>query len=709
LFVYDFIFKGLFLLYEKASFHSNLFLTMGTPLLSSRAKPLVGDFSVPGDKSISHRALMLSSQVIGTTHITGLLEGEDVLHTADALRQMGVNIHRLGTGRWEVEGVGIGGLAESDNILEMGNSGTSTRLLMGLVTPYPFTSFFTGDASLRSRPMTRVTIPLEKMGAKTISRSKGRLPLALTGTSMPMPITYKLPVASAQVKSAIMLAGLNTSGITRVIEPEPTRDHTENMLRYLGYRVDRKTLEDGSIAISLQGHQELPSQDRELNVPGDPSSAAFLIVAALITPGSEITLHNICINPLRTGLFETLREMGARLEYVNLRKVAGEPVADIHVAYTERLRGIEVPAERAPSMIDEYPILAIAASFARGKSIMHGLGELRVKESDRLTAIIDGLMECKVKAWANGDSLYIEGSVSGAKGGGKIYTKLDHRIAMSFLVMGMASESPVEIDDAAAIATSFPGFVPLVNSMGAQIRAADGSSLQPKPARRKTDRGIYVPPMAIAIDGPAASGKGTLARRLAEHLGYAYLDTGSLYRAVGMKLIYADKDPNDKQAAIEAALNIDEEDFANPRLRQERIGQAASIVSAIPEVRQILLDYQRQFAHRPQGAVLDGRDIGTIVCPDAPVKIFMTASLESRARRRHRELQGQGIEVVYQSVFNELVERDKRDETRNAAPLIPAPDAVIIDTSEMDANTVFDQVLRLVESRAIARTPEQVG
>lgn len=627
---------------------------------------------------------MLSSQILGTTTISGLLEGDDVLNTAKALKMLGVPIQQAQNHTWEVKGVGIGGLSESDNVLDMGNSGTSTRLLMGLLTPYPFTTFFTGDDSLRTRPMARVATPLAKMGAKIVARTGHKLPLALTGSSDCLPIEYRLPVASAQVKSAILLAGLNSPGITRVIEPQPTRDHTENMLKFLGFRVLCEQEDDGAVCVSVPGYQRIAPQNITLTVPGDPSSAAFLIVAALICPNSSLYIRNVCINPLRTGIITTLLEMGARIELHHEREVAGEKVADILVV-SSKLKAITVPANRAPSMIDEYPILAVAAAFAEGTSVMHGLGELRVKESDRLKAIILSLEACGVEAHAEGDTLLVKGCEGKPRGGATITTHFDHRIAMSFLVFGMASAQPVTIDDASSIQTSFPNFVHLFNGMGANIR--DLRQLLPAANHQ---------PLVIAIDGPAASGKGTLARRLAEYFNLEYLDTGSLYRAVGMKIVYAGKEPNDVVAAEEAARSIDVEDLANPRLRQERIGQAASIVSAFPEVRQALLEFQREFAHSRQGAVLDGRDIGTVVCPDADFKFFITATLYARAKRRHKELQGQGIEVIFESVLDDLRERDERDEKRSIAPLRPSEDAFIIDSSAHDADEVFDTVREVI-------------
>ena len=644
---------------------------------------------------------MLSSQVAGTTTIRGLLEGEDVLNTAKALQSLGVTIRKTDT-HWEVEGVGIGGLAESDNVLDLGNSGTSTRLLMGLVTPYKFTTFFTGDDSLRSRPMARVMTPLEQMGAKIAARDGNKLPLALTGTADTLPITYRMPVASAQVKSAILLAALNTTGTTTVIEPQPTRDHSENMLKGLGFKIDTKKLEDGAISVSLTGHQKITYADREIAVPGDPSSAAFLAIAALICPDAKLTIKNVCVNPLRAGLFTTLKEMGANIEFKNERDVAGEKVADISVA-SSQLKGVVVPAGRAPSMIDEYPILAVAAAFAKGETVMHGLSELRVKESDRLNAIVESLTACGVKARADGDSLYVTGGT--VAGGATVTTHYDHRIAMAFLVLGMASQQPVIVDDAAAIKTSFPNFVGLMNGLGARISAPirgeagrgarHGNTEQVSPHPNPPPNGEGTP-LIIAVDGPAASGKGTLARRLAEDLGLDYLDTGGLYRAVGMKLVYGGKDPSDVKAAVEAANAIDADDLANPRLRQERIGQAASIVSAYPEVRAALLEFQRRFAHSKKGAVLDGRDIGTVVCPDADFKFFITATLYARAKRRHKELQGEGIQVIFESVLEDLRERDERDEKRAIAPMRPAEDAFLIDTSAHDASQVFETAKHVV-------------
>lgn len=433
-----------------------------TPLKSSKSTSLSGKINVPGDKSISHRSLMLSSIAIGTAKITGILEGEDVIATANALRKLGVNIKKEND-IWYVDGVGVGGLHEPEAVLDMGNAGTGARLMMGLVSPYNFNTIFTGDASLCKRPMARVTVPLEKMGARFLTRSGNRLPLTVIGSSELIPITYELPVASAQVKSAIILAGINTPGITTVIENEATRDHTELMLRGLGAEITTQEKE-GKRHISIKGYPKLKTID--IKVPSDPSSAAFPIVAAIITPDSEITVKNVCMNPNRTGLFITLQEMGADITIFNERVEAGEQVADI-TARSSKLKGIKVPASRAPSMIDEYPVLSVAASVAEGTTIMEGLAELKVKESNRLQAIADGLVENGVKCEVGEESLTVHGGK--VQGGGLVKTHMDHRIAMSFLIMGMVSENPITVDDGEMINTSFPGFVEIMNKAGTKI------------------------------------------------------------------------------------------------------------------------------------------------------------------------------------------------------------------------------------------------
>ncbi len=436
------------------------------PLRAARpAAPLGGTLRVPGDKSISHRALMFGALAIGETRIAGLLEGEDVLRTAAAMRALGAEVAQDGPGAWRVAGRGIGGLVEPADVLDMGNSGTAARLLCGILASHPLFAVMTGDASLRRRPMRRVTDPLAQCGARFTARAGGRLPLAIEGAVDAMPLEYRLPVASAQVKSALLLCGLNAPGITRVEEPEATRDHSENMLRHFGATVRVERDGHGRV-IELVGQPELRAAD--ILVPGDSSSAAFPLVAALIVPGSMLRIEGVGLNPLRTGLFATLREMGADLTVENERIEGGEPVGDL-VARHGPLRAVEVPPGRAPSMIDEYPILAVAAACAAGTTRMRGLRELRVKESDRLAATAALLAANGVAVEVEGDDLVVQGTGAPPAGGGLVETHMDHRIAMSALILGLAATTAVQVDEAAFIDTSFPGFVALMNGLGAAI------------------------------------------------------------------------------------------------------------------------------------------------------------------------------------------------------------------------------------------------
>lgn len=436
------------------------------PWVSSPAtRPLSGLIAVPGDKSISHRALMFGALAIGETRITGLLTGEDVLRTAAAMRALGAEVTHDSDGTWRVAGRGIGGLSEPADVLDMGNSGTAARLLCGILATHPLFAVMTGDASLRGRPMRRVIDPLSMTGARFASREGGRLPLAVEGARDPLPLEYRVPVPSAQVKSAVLLAGLNAPGETRVEEPEATRDHSENMLRHFGATVRVEVMGHGRV-ITLQGQPELRAAD--VVVPGDPSSAAFPVVAALLVPGSALTIPAVGLNPLRCGLFTTLGEMGADVTIQNSRVEGGEPVGDLLVRFGT-LRGIEVPPERAPSMIDEYPVLAVAAAAAQGVTRMRGLKELRVKESDRLSATAALLSANGVKVTIEGDDLIVTGSGGPPPGGGRVVTHMDHRIAMAALVLGMAAAQPVTVDDASFIDTSFPGFATLMNGAGARL------------------------------------------------------------------------------------------------------------------------------------------------------------------------------------------------------------------------------------------------
>jgi 3-phosphoshikimate 1-carboxyvinyltransferase len=431
---------------------------------------LTGRVRVPGDKSISHRALIFGALASGRTQVSGLLEGADVLATAAALRAMGAKITRLSCGRYEIMGCGTLGLHSPESVLDLGNSGTGARLLMGVVAGHPFCATFTGDASLNARPMARVIEPLRRMGAQVTAREGGYLPLSVRGADAVLPIRYRLPVASAQVKSAVLLAGLGGRGDTIVIEPVRSRDHTERMLPTFGAQLEIGADEEGNRLIRLKGEAEL--KPAQLTIPADPSSAAFLAVAALILPGSELIIENVCLNPLRAGLFETLVEMQGDIAFENRREEGGEKVADLHVR-TSSLHAVEVPASRAPAMIDEYPILAVAAACARGTTRMHGLAELKVKESDRLLATENMLRGAGVICRSGADWLEVAGcGEKGIEGGGCIATQLDHRIAMSALILGLASRRGLGIDDAAMIDTSFPGFAGLLRGLGAQLHVA---------------------------------------------------------------------------------------------------------------------------------------------------------------------------------------------------------------------------------------------
>ncbi len=435
------------------------------PMIAHPAEALAGIVKVPGDKSISHRALLLAASAIGETPIHGLLESEDVLATAAALRALGVEIVRDDDG-WRVSGRGVGGLSEADRVLDLGNSGTGVRLLMGLVASQPILTLFCGDASLSRRPMMRVIEPLGRMGAQVWARGGGRLPLCVRGSTEPLPIDYELPVASAQVKSAILLAGLSAPGWTTVTEPLPTRDHSERLLRHFGATVHAEPLPGGGRRITLEGQPELAANP--VLVPGDISSAAFPMTAALLVPGSNVLLSNVGMNPHRVGLLQTLQEMGARITAIGSREEGGEPVCDLGIE-AGPLRGVDVPESRVPSMIDEFPILAVAAACASGTTTMRGLKELRVKESDRLAAIVEGLEACGISVRAGEDWLEIDGAGGPPPGGGVVRTRFDHRIAMSFLILGLAARQPVRIDDGAAIATSFPSFPIVMTELGAKI------------------------------------------------------------------------------------------------------------------------------------------------------------------------------------------------------------------------------------------------
>ena len=437
-----------------------------TPMSAHKSSGLSGEAHVPGDKSISHRSLIFGAMAVGETRVTGLLEGQDVLDTAKAMRSFGADVEKQGD-TWVVQGVGVGGFAEPDHVIDCGNSGTGVRLIMGAMATCPIAATFTGDASLNKRPMARVTDPLALFGARSYGRSGGRLPMTIIGAENPVPVTYTTPVPSAQVKSAVLLAGLNAPGQTVVIEREATRDHSERMLAGFGAQIVTEDTDEGHV-ITLTGQPELKPQT--IIVPRDPSSAAFPVCAALITEGSDVLVPNIGLNPTRAGLFYTLQDMGADLTFENMREEGGEPVADLRAKYSPDLKGIEVPAERAASMIDEYPVLSVVAAFAEGKTYMPGVKELRVKESDRIDAMATGLRAAGVDVDEGEDWWTVHGRGFGDVAGGvTVKTHLDHRIAMSFLVMGFATDAPMTVDDSGPISTSFPIFENLMTQLGAKL------------------------------------------------------------------------------------------------------------------------------------------------------------------------------------------------------------------------------------------------
>jgi 3-phosphoshikimate 1-carboxyvinyltransferase len=440
------------------------------PMTARKSGPLTGRAEVPGDKSISHRALILGAMAVGETKVTGLLEGQDVLDTAKAMRAFGAEVVQHGPGEWSVHGVGVGGFAEPTNVIDCGNSGTGVRLIMGCMATSPITATFTGDASLNKRPMGRVTDPLALFGAKAYGRQGGRLPMTIVGAADPVPVRYTVPMPSAQVKSAVLLAGLNAPGQTVVIEKDPTRDHSERMLRGFGAELTVEATDEGHV-ITLTGQPELRPQT--VAVPRDPSSAAFPVCAALIVEGSDILVPGVSQNPTRNGLYTTLVEMGADIEFQNLREEGGEPVADLRVK-SSGLKGIVVPPDRAASMIDEYPVLSVVAAFAEGVTVMRGVKELRVKESDRIDAMARGLEACGVRIEEDEDTLIVHGMGSGGvPGGATCKSHLDHRIAMSFLVLGLAARKPVSVDDGSPIATSFPVFEGLMAGLGAVVERSN--------------------------------------------------------------------------------------------------------------------------------------------------------------------------------------------------------------------------------------------
>ena len=644
---------------------------------------LKGRLRVPGDKSISHRSIMLGALAEGITEVSGFLEGEDSLATLAAFRAMGVDIAGPQQGRVTIQGVGLHGLAAPSAPLDLGNSGTSMRLLSGLLAGQSFESELVGDQSLMGRPMRRVTEPLTAMGARIETAAGGTAPLHIRGGQQLHAMNYEMPVASAQVKSCVLLAGLYADGRTCVTEPAPTRDHTERMLAGMGYVVQR----EGATAC-LQGGGQLKAAT--IDVPADISSAAFFLVGASIAPGSDLLLEHVGINPTRTGVIDILRLMGADIEVIDVREAGGEPVADLRVRAAP-LHGIDIPEALVPLAIDEFPALFVAAACAEGTTRLRGAKELRVKESDRIQVMADGLQALGVSALATPDGMIIEG---GAIAGGSVSSHGDHRIAMSFAMAALRANERIEIDDCANVNTSFPAFVELAARTGLGISSP--STLPP----------------VITIDGPSGSGKGTVSRAVARTLGFHFLDSGALYRilalAAGRLGISLQDEP--ALAALSARLEIcfpaDSEDErvlldgedVEALIRTEEAGSGASQVAALAAVREALLQRQRDFC-RPPGLVADGRDMGTVVFPQAIAKIFLVASAEERADRRCKQLNNKGIKSDYAGILADIQARDQRDENRSVAPLRAASDAERVDTTKLDIPATIQRVSDLVKKR----------
>ncbi|MCP5091140.1 MAG: 3-phosphoshikimate 1-carboxyvinyltransferase [Gammaproteobacteria bacterium] len=640
--------------------------------------------TVPGDKSVSHRALMLGSVAEGRTEVSGFLAGEDCLQTLAAMRAMGVTIEQPGVAELNIEGVGLHGLKAPTTELDLGNSGTAMRLMAGLLASQRFDSTLVGDASLTSRPMERVIAPLTRMGAAIDSDRDGSPPLQIAGGLRLHGIDYEMPVASAQVKSAVLLAGLYADGTTSVTEPNVTRDHTERMLRSMGAEV----AVDGN-RISIEGGQHLSGC--RVQVPADLSSASFVILAALLAESANVLISNVGVNPTRTGVIDILQGMGGDICLENARLLAEEPVADIRVR-SSKLCGSVVAPELVSLAIDEFPVLFVAAAAAAGKTVFSGIGELRVKESDRIAAMADGMRKLGIRVDESPDGAVVHG---GQFSGGTVDSFGDHRVAMALAVAGTVAADEVLIRVVDSVDTSFPGFIDCMTSIGANILAVDNACQKSRSAP------------VITIDGPVGSGKGTIARRVATALGWHLLDSGALYRLVALAAGRAGVALDDASGLAEVArgLNVrfdsneDEserivlaDEDVTRELRTEQAGAGASKVAAIPSVREALLERQRAF-QRPPGLVADGRDMGTQVFTDAALKVFLTASAEERAKRRHKQLKDKGMDVSLAALSRDIEDRDRRDSERSVAPLRPAEDARILDSSGQSIETVSQTVL----------------
>lgn len=656
--------------------------------------PLVGRLRVPGDKSVSHRAVIFGGLAAGETRVSGFLAGADCNASLAAMEQLGATVTRTGDGTLKIAGR-AGRLLPPAEPLDLGNAGTGLRLLAGVLAGQDFTAILTGDRSLCSRPMSRIIEPLTLMGAEITSEA-GRAPLTIKGRRSLQPVDYQLPVASAQVQSAVLLAGLAAEGKTRVRCAEPVRDHTLRMLSAMG-----AAIEADDDAVVVTGPSTLQGTDVE--VPGDFSSAAFFLGLAAAVPGADLTVEQVGVNPTRTGFLTLLELMGADLELRNQRVSGGEPLADIRVR-GRRLQGIEVPPSEVVRSIDEFPILFVVAALAHGRTRVTGASELRVKESDRLATMARALAGLGAAVQESEDGLVIEGR--GQLGGGEVSSGGDHRVAMAMAMAGQAASKPVRVFDVGNVGTSYPGFVRDASAVGLKIKQIGG-----KGEADLVERNNEVP--VIAVDGPSGSGKGTISRLLASALGWHLLDSGALYRLTALVTLDAGADPSDEAAVAALAAELDvrftTDEQGNEqillagqdvtrRIRSERCGEAASKVAPLRKVRRALNGLQLGF-RRPPGLVADGRDMGTVVFPDAALKIFLTASAEERAERRYKQLKEKDIGVSLAALREEIAARDERDQTREVAPLVPAEDALIIDTTGVGIEDVFQRLLDEAKQR----------
>ena len=653
-------------------------------LATQRCQGLRGEIRVPGDKSITHRAVILGAIAQGTTAVKGFLSSQDCLRTVEAFEQMGIQIRRKNDSL-SIKGQGLHGLSEPPDVLHMGNSGTGFRLLAGLLAGQRFFSVLTGDESLRGRPMRRVVDPLIQMGAEIKGRYGGdRAPLAILGRPL-KGISYTLPIASAQIKSALLLAGLYADGSTVLIEPSLSRDHTERMMQAFGVHLE---IQENTVTVR--------SVDRldacEILVPGDLSSASFFLVGALILPHSELLIRDVGINPTRSGVLEILKKMGGSIRVENRRVMNGEPVADLW-ARTSSLSGIEIESEWVPQTLDEFPVLAVAAAFAEGKTVIHGAGELRVKESDRIATMAVELKKLGALVEELPDGMIIQGGQP--LRGAKCDSHGDHRVAMALAIAGMAASGKTVISNAECIETSFPGFDSLLRTV------------------QVTESGVQnSPKFIIAIDGPAGSGKSSTARQLAKHLRYLYVDTGALYRAVGWKALKEQVNPRNETAIKKMVRDLKiqvvpqhdhlqvwlEDQDVTDQLRTLEVSRAAAAVAMIPAVRKCLIGIQRELGKKG-GIVMEGRDIGTVVFPKADLKFFLDASPEIRVKRRFRELSEQEGSIDLASTQQEIDIRDFKDSKRSIAPLRQAEDAICINSTDLSLENVVKRMLDEVRKK----------